>query len=149
MPEFIDAGDPGREYRALIDGRPVRVVGHLPAGPHHLSRGTMVDAFDPPADPDPNPALYVLVSVQWATEVTTVDTDTSAFVEGAFGTPRGVSWYLTPVVYDQATGAYALAPQAYAAGPAIGALHEDVIHVVRGAGYAVPTAVRVYDFPLH
>lgn len=84
-----------------------------------------------------------------AAEVTTVDTDTSAFVEGAFGTPRGVSWYLTPAVYDQGTDAYALAPQAYAAGPAIGALHEDVIHVVRGAGYAVPTAVRVYDYPLH
>ncbi|HEY9311884.1 hypothetical protein [Williamsia sp.] len=45
----------------------------------------------------PNPALYALVSVQWATEVATVDTDTDAataadtteLASGLFGTARG------------------------------------------------------------
>lgn len=61
MPEPTDILAPGREYRAVIDGRPALVVGHL-----HADRSTAVAAFDAATEPASGAVLFALVSVQWA-----------------------------------------------------------------------------------
>ena len=147
-----DARTPRRDYRALIDGREVHVVGHVHTSPHHPDRGAAITPFEDLAEPGTGAHLFALVSVRCATDDTTVNLDTgvshSKYFEGLFGMPNGTSWYLTPAVYDPRSRTYALGSQALAAGLSIGALHDDVLEVVGGAGYAAPAGVRVHDFPV-
>ena len=150
MPDRNDTRTPRRDYHALIDGREVQVVGHVHTSPHHPDRGAAITPFEDLAEPGTGAHLFALVSVRWATDVSTVDLDTgvshSKYFEGLFRTPNGTSWYLTPAVYDPRSRTYALGSQALAAGLSIGALHVDVLEVVGGAGYAAPAGVRVHDF---
>lgn len=152
MPDRNDTRTPRRDYHALIDGREVQVVGHVHTSPHHPDRGAAITPFEDLAEPGTGAHLFALVSVRCATDDTTVDLDTgvshSKYFEGLFRTPNGTSWYLTPAVYDPRSRTYALGSQALAAGLSIGALHDDVLEVVGGAGYAAPAGVRVHDFPV-
>jgi hypothetical protein len=151
MPDRNDTRTPRRDYRALIDGREVRVVGHLHTSRHHPDRGAAITPFEDLAEPGTGAHLFALVSVRCATDDTTVDLDTgvshSKYFEGLFGMPYGTSWYLTPAVYDPRSRTYALGSQALTAGLSIGALHDDVLEMVGGAGYAAPAALRVHDVP--
>ncbi|KXX58064.1 hypothetical protein [Rhodococcus sp. LB1] len=152
MPDRNDTRTPHRDYRALIDGREVQVVGHLHTSPHHPDPGATITPFEDLAEPGTGAHLFALVSVRCATDDTTVDPNTglrhNKYFEGLFGKPNGTSWYLTPAVYDPRSRTYALGSQALAAGLSIGALHDDVLEVVSGAGYAAPAGVRVHDFPV-
>ena len=152
MPDRNDARTPRRDCRALIDGREVQVVGHLHTSPHHPDRGATITPFADLTAPGTGAHLFALVSVRGATDDTTVDPNTgvshSKYFEGLFGMPNGTSWYLTPAVYDPQSRTYALGSQALAAGLSIGALHDDVLEMVSGAGYAAPAGVRVHDFPV-
>ncbi|WP_257016365.1 hypothetical protein [Rhodococcus sp. ACS1] len=152
MPDRNDTRTPRRDYRALIDGREVQVVGHLHTSPSHPDRGATITPFEDLAEPGSGANLFALVSVRGATDVTTVDPNTglrhNKYFEGLFGKPNGTSWYLTQAVYDPQSRTYALGSQALAAGLSIGALHDDVLEVVSGAGYAASAAVRVHEYPV-
>ena len=152
MPDRNDTRTPRRDYRALIDGREVHVVGHVHTSPHHPDRGAAITPFEDLAESGTGAHLFALVSVRCATDDTTVDLDTgvshSKYFEGLFGMPNGSSWYLTPAVYDPRSRTYALGSQALTAGLSIGALHDDVLEMVSDAGYAAPAGVRVHDFPV-
>lgn len=148
MPDRNDTRTPRRDYRALIDGREVQVVGHLHTSPHRPDPGATITPFEDLAEPDTSAHLFALVSVRGATDDTNTGLRHSKYFEGLFGKPNGTSWYLTPAVYDPQSRTYALGSQALTAGLSIGALHDDVLEVVSGAGYAAPAGVRVHDFPV-
>ncbi|MGH3804813.1 MAG: hypothetical protein ACRDTD_32650 [Pseudonocardiaceae bacterium] len=144
-----------RHYRALVDGRKVQVVGHLHASPHSPDCGATITPFDDLAEPESGANLFALVSIRCAPEAATIDPNRGIgvthreYLEGLFGMPDGTNWYLTPVVCAPQSRTYALHQQALTAGWSIGALHDDLLEVVRAAGYAAPATVRVHDFPVH
>ena len=76
MPDRNDTRTPRRDYRALIDGREVQVVGHLHTSPSHPDRGAAITPFEDLAEPGTGAHLFALVSVRGATDDTTVDLDT-------------------------------------------------------------------------
>ncbi|KAF0964928.1 MULTISPECIES: hypothetical protein [Rhodococcus] len=102
MPDRNDTATARRDYRALINGREVQVIGHLHATPHHPDSEVTITPFDDLAEPGSGAHLFALVSVRWATDVSTVDLDTGVshrkYFDGLFGMPNGTSWYLTPAV---------------------------------------------------
>lgn len=86
----------------ISDGRTAHIVGYVDAFPHHPQAGTIAAPI--PGHDEPVTAttdVYALVSVRWATEVTTLDTATGrstvAYMPGLLGSPRGTHWYLAPV----------------------------------------------------
>ncbi|WP_413617327.1 hypothetical protein QBL07_024490 (plasmid) [Gordonia rubripertincta] len=88
----------------LSDGTRARIIGRVDAFPGHPDPGTPVEPLtagtsEPVTDLDG--PLFALVSVTWATEVTTVNAHTGAshtkYVPGLLGSPMGTSWYLAMV----------------------------------------------------
>lgn len=147
-------------FATEIDGTAVLVVGHVHSFPSHPARGADVQPFDGGDDVVTatgvvGAPLYALVSVTWATQVTTVDvaagTSVAEYVPGFLGTPRGTTWYLHPAVHDAETGSYQLDSNGYAAsgyGAAVPA-HVRAAVVAPSADGQVPGNVKVHDFPLH
>ncbi|WP_257016477.1 hypothetical protein [Rhodococcus sp. ACS1] len=111
MPDRNDTRTPRRDYRdyrALIDGREVQVVGHMHTSPHHPCPGAAITPFADLAEPGTGAHLFALVSVRCATDDLNTDASHSNYFEGLFGMPNGTSWYLTPAVYDPRSRTYAL-----------------------------------------
>lgn len=86
----------------LSDGTTGHIVGYIDAFPSHPARGTIAAPIPGPDEPliTTSDAVFALVSVRWATEITTVDvstgTSTVDYVTGLLG-PNGTSWYLALV----------------------------------------------------
>lgn len=128
----------------LSDGRTGHIVGYVAAFPHHPAPGTITTPI--PGHNEPvagNTDVYALVSVRWATEVTTIDVSTGHsvvdYVPGLLGTPRGTSWYLAPV---------AATPNGYAI---IGgrANSGHTAHIPDIDGITDARTVNVHDFVLY
>ncbi|WP_194150322.1 hypothetical protein [Prescottella subtropica] len=146
-------------YATEIDGAAALVVGYLDAFPRHPHPGTIVRTFDgahtvAEATGVIGTPLYALVSVTWATEVTTVERDgttRTGYATGWLGTPQGTTWYLHPATYDAELGFYALdGDRRYAANGHEAAVPAEIRDAVRalGCGSDVPAAARVHNFPL-
>ncbi len=127
----------------LSDGRTAHLVGYVDAFPRHPQAGTIAAPI--PGDDEPvtgSADVYALVSVRWATEVTTIDAATGAssveYVPGLLGTPSGTHWYLAPV---EAT------PHGYAI---VGgrANRGHTAHVPDLDGITAARTVNVHDFAL-
>ncbi|MDH6284496.1 hypothetical protein [Prescottella agglutinans] len=144
-----------------IDGAAALVVGYVHGFPRHPARGALVQPFTgahclASATGVIGAPLYALVSVEWATPVTTVECDGTSrtqYVKGWLGTPQGTSWYLHPAVYDYEMGLYALAAEdRYAASGREAAVPADARAAVQAWGFGgpdgVPASVRVHNFPV-
>ena len=87
--------------------------------------------------------LFALVSVTWATEVTTVNAHTGAshtkYVPGLLGSPMGTSWYLAMVTPGE--HGFTLTGR-HAAGHRTATLPDL-------DGINAPRQVKVHDFALH
>ncbi len=129
----------------LSDGTRAHIIGRVDAFPGHPNSGTPVEPLttgtgEPVTDHDG--PLFALVSVTWATELTTINADTGAsrteYVPGLLGNPSGTSWYLAPVTPGQhgftLTGRHA-AGHRTATLPALD-------------GIDAPRQVKVHDHPL-
>ena len=137
-------------YEAIpSQGESLILVGHVHSFPRHPQPGTVVDALVQgyevrPAD-YPAERLFALVSVDWATQVTSVDADTgnssTSYVRG-FGTPTTVTWYLSPAAFDPATGRYHLNNGRLARG------HRDARLPAVLVGLGDPDVVSIHDFPV-
>lgn len=137
-------------YEAIpSQGESLILVGHVHAFPRHPEPGTVVDGLVEgyeirPAE-FPAQRLYALVSVDWATKVTSVDADTghssTSYLRG-FGTPDTVTWYLSPAVFDAATGRYHLNNGRLARGHRDARLPADLVAL------GAPDVVPIHDFPL-
>lgn len=130
----------------LSDGTLGYIVGSVSAFPRHPAPGTPLALLEVPALTFADQAeLFAVVSVDWATEVTTVDiataTSTTEFDRsGLLGAPSERTWYLALVsVID---GAFALTAARFAAG-----FRTATLPAIPGLGDA-PTEVRVHDHPL-
>ncbi|ASR05636.1 hypothetical protein [Gordonia rubripertincta] len=129
----------------LSDGTRAHIVGRIDAFPGHPAAGTLADSLtagtgEAITDHDRGP-FFVLVSVTWATPVTTHNLDTgeavTKYVPGLLG-PSGTSWYLAPVTASEA--GFRLVGRC-AAGYRTARLPEI-------PGIDVPRQVNVHDFPI-
>jgi hypothetical protein len=130
-------------------GESLILVGYVHSFPRHPQPGTVVDSLVEgyevsPADYAPE-RLYALVSVDWATKVTSVDADTghssTSYLRG-FGTPDGVTWYLSPATFDAATGRFHLNNGRLARG------HRDARLPSELVSLGAPDVVPIHDFPV-
>ncbi|AGB27003.1 hypothetical protein Mycsm_06900 (plasmid) [Mycobacterium sp. JS623] len=130
-------------------GESLILVGHVHSFPRHPEPGTVVDALVQGYEVSPADyaveRLYALVSVDWATKVTSLDADTghssTSYLRG-FGTPDGVTWYLSPVVLNSATGRFHLNNGRLARG------HRDARLPAELVGLGAPDVVPIHDFPV-
>lgn len=143
---FSNATDFGFDY----NGGTGIIVGYVNAFPHHPDAGTPVAPFPHLTHEPTDAALFALVSVDWATPVTTVDLGTGAASEtrydrsGMFGMPTGLTWNLRLVTRHD-DGGYTLAQGSYAAG-----FHTATIPAaVRAEVTGVPATVKIHDFSTH
>lgn len=103
-------------FATEIDGAAALVVGYLHAFPRHPQRGALVQPLRGAQTSAVETGvigvpLYALVSVDWATEVTTIEPGGRArtvFATGWLGTPQGTTWYLHPVTRRADLGLYVL-----------------------------------------
>lgn len=126
----------------LSNGTTAHIVGRIDAFPGHPTAGTPVE----PLTDDPNthhdgPA-FALVSVTWATQLTTVDLRTGTsrvqYVPGLLGSPTGTSWYLAPVTPTE--HGYALT------GRTAAGYHTATLPQLPNID--APHQVKVHDFPI-
>ncbi|MDD4865578.1 MAG: hypothetical protein PHQ28_00110 [Mycobacterium sp.] len=132
-------------------GDPIVLVGYVHSFPRHPQPGTLLEQLFTghhvrPDEHSPE-TLYALVSVDWATEHTTIDLDSgqrsSEFRrDGFLGAPTGRSWYLTPALYDAAAGRYRLNNGGLARG------HRDATLPATVVALGAPNTVPIHDFPL-
>lgn len=128
----------------LSDGTRAHIVGRIDAFPGHPAAGTPVEPLavgTGEAATDHDGPLFALVSVTWATEVTTHNLTTgdtvTEYVPGFLG-PSGTSWYLAPVTATE--HGFRLVGRC-AAGFHTARLPEL-------AGIDAPRQVNVHDFPI-
>lgn len=128
----------------LSDGTRALIVGRIDAFPGHPAAGTPVEPLavgTGEAATDHDGPLFALVSVTWATEVTTHSLTTgdtvTECVPGFLG-PSGTSWYLAPVSATE--HGFRLVGRC-AAGFHTARLPEL-------AGIDAPRQVNVHDFPI-
>ncbi|MEP9394656.1 hypothetical protein ABLE92_21880 [Gordonia sp. VNQ95] len=130
----------------LSDGALAHIIGRVDAFPGHPGPGTPVEPLttgtsEPVTDLDA--PLFALVSVTWATEVTTVNAHTGTshtkYVPGLLGSPSGTSWYLAPVTPGE--HGFTLTGR-HAAGHRTATLPDL-------DGIDAPRQVKVHDFALH
>ncbi|WP_072814920.1 hypothetical protein [Rhodococcus zopfii] len=148
-------------FATEIDGVAALVVGFVHGFPRHPQRGALVQPFggaqtSVTAIGVLGAALYALVSVEWATEVTTVERGGRArtvFAKGWLGTPQGTTWYLHPVAHHADLGVYALDTDArYATSGRDAQVPARVRETVRSWGFGgaggVPARAAVHNFAL-
>lgn len=130
----------------LSDGTLGYIVGSVSAFPRHPAPGTPLVPLEVPALTLADQVeMFAVVSVDWATEVTTIDLDTTTSTttfdrSGLLGSPRGRTWYLALVsVIDDA---FALTAARFAAG-----FRTAALPAIPGLADA-PAEVRVHDHPL-
>lgn len=137
----------------IIDDRNIEVIGYLHAFPRHPARGAEITTLDEPNVPTTGLPLFALVSVHWACEWITVDpanqSRTTEYIEGALGSPRGTTWYLTPAEYDMDAGKFKLGSIPVAAGSHTAHLPDSLVAAMRDRGHDAPKAVKVHDFSIH
>ena len=128
----------------LSDGTTAHIIGCIDAFPGHPAAGTIAEpltAGTGEAVTDHDAPLFALVSVTWATEVTTHNLATgdtvTKYVPGLLG-PSGTSWYLAPVTATE-TGFRLVGRRA--AGFRTARLPEI-------PGIDAPRQVNVHDFPI-
>ena len=106
-------------YATEINGAAALVVGFAHGFPRTPAPGSLVQPFvgadtSVMATGVIGAPLYALVSVEWATEVKTVDPETGApttrYAYGMLGVPTGTTWHLHPAVESAVLGGYVLAP---------------------------------------
>lgn len=147
-------------FATTVDDVDALVVGYVYGSPGHPRPGSLVQPF---GGADTSAAatgvvgapLYALVSVTWATPVTTIESDgtaTTRHVRGWLGAPQGTTWYLYPAIHDAELGLYTLeCDRSYSAGAAEADLPQAVQTAVKAWGFGgtdgVPARVRVYNFP--
>ncbi|MEE2062203.1 hypothetical protein [Rhodococcus artemisiae] len=148
-------------FAAEVDGAAALVVGYLHAFPRHPQRGALVQPFGG-AQTSVSEAgvigvpLYALVSVDWATEVTTIESGgctRTVFATGRLGTPQGTTSYLHPVTRRADLGLYVLDTEArYAASGRDAEVSTRVRAAVRSWGFGgaegVPSRVPVHNAAL-
>lgn len=136
------------EFEFDYNGDTALIVGYVNAHPRHPDAGTAVTPFaGVNVDPDDAPALFALVSVDWATPLETIDLATGAVVEtgknvNIFGLPQGLTWNVSPVSRHE--GGYVLSQGWYAAGHHTATIPAAVRAQVTGA----PATVKIHDFPV-
>ncbi|TCN53504.1 hypothetical protein EV641_106149 [Rhodococcus sp. SMB37] len=146
---------------AEVDGAAALVVGYLHAFPRHPQRGALVQPFGGAQTSVSETGvigvpLYALVSVDWATEVTTIEPGgrtRTVFATGWPGTPQGTTWYLYPAEHHADLGIYVLDTEArYAASGRAAEVPARVRESVRSWGFGgdegVPARVAVHNFAL-
>jgi hypothetical protein len=146
---------------AEVDGAAALVVGYLHAFPRHPQRGALVQPLRGAQTSVSETGvigvpLYALVSVDWATEVTTIEPGgrtRTVFATGRLGTPQGTTWYLHPVAHRADLGLYVLDPDSrYAASGRDAEVPARVRAAVRSWGFGgaeeVPARVAVHNFVL-
>ena len=129
----------------LSDGTTARIIGRVDSFPGHPAAGTAVEPLttgNAEAATDHDAPLFALVSVTWATEVTTTNPNTGVSrtesVPAFPGMPTGTSWYLAPVT----PGVHGFTlPGRTAAGHRTATLPEI-------ADLEAPRQVKVHDFPI-
>lgn len=133
------------------EGHPIVLVGHVHGFPAHPDPGTvlgsLMSGYEVRPDDHPPELLYALVTVDWATEYTTVDVDsgessTEYRRDGSLGVPTGWSFYLAPAVFDEAAGCYRLNNRQLARGHRNAQLPANVVAL------GVPEVVPIHDFPV-
>ena len=145
-------------FTTVVDGVDALVVGYVYSSPGHPRPGSLIQPFagaDVPAGEASAAPLYALVSVVWATPVTTIESDGTAVtrnVKGWIGTPQGITWYLYPAVHNPALGLCTLEfDRSYSASAAEADLPVPVQDAVREWGFGgsggVPARVQVHNFP--
>lgn len=148
-------------FATEIDGAAALVVGYVHGFPRHPQRGALVQPFggaetSVSATGVIGAALYALVSVEWATEVTTIGVGgrtRTVFAKGWLGTPQGTTWYLHPVAHHADLGVYALDTDArYAASGRVAQVPAQVREAVEAWGFGgaegVPARAAVHNFAL-
>lgn len=148
-------------FATEIDGAAALVVGYVHGFPRHPQRGALVQPFAG-AQTSVSEAgvigvpLYALVSVDWATEVTTIEPGgrtRTVFAKGWLGTPQGTTWYLHPAEHHADLGVYVLDTEArYAASGRDAEVPARVRAAIRSWGFGgtegVPARVAVHNFAL-
>ncbi|OBK38603.1 hypothetical protein A5658_03530 [Mycobacterium sp. 1245111.1] len=132
-------------------GPPIVLVGYVHGFPRHPEPGApaeplMTDYDIRPGAHSPD-ETYALVSVEWATPHTTIDTDTGHSTtemrrDGFLGTPTGWTWYLAPAVYDHGARLWRLIGRQLARG------HRNAVLPPSVTALGAPEEVPIHDQPL-
>jgi hypothetical protein len=137
-------------YQAMpTSGEPIVLVGYVHGFPRHPAPGTVVEpltsGYEVRASDHRPELLYALVSVEWATPVTTMNVDAGTSSTeyrrgGVLGAPDGWSWYLSPAEFDGAVGGFRLNSRGLARGYRDARLPAELVAL------GAPEVVPIHDF---
>ncbi|MEV0759549.1 hypothetical protein [Nocardia sp. NPDC050435] len=144
------------EFRTDSGELDMVIVGYMHAYPRHPAPGQTFESFEGITVPEVrryDVAAYVLVCLEMATKVTTIDVDSgtssSRYETGMFGLSGKPHWYLQPVdVHDE--NGWVTSHERFAAGHPTVHLPETVRRLVLAAGRSdVPIGpVKVHNYSL-